>query len=270
MVDDDSEFRALASAYLQKWGYVVSVTGGIADARALLATVAYDLILCDVYLGSEKGEDLLEYVTTRGSKSAVVMITAKKDLVSTVRMISKGAADFITKPVDWPRLQETLIRHMRSRRNDSPAPTAPVAAKRATKVLPSVLVVEDSSTQRAMWRLNLGQNEAQAIMVGNGSEAIRAIETDGGSLRVLVTDIELGDVTGWVVAETARKRYGDLPVVVISSTVNTGSRPPKELPGDSSSVYCFHKGDRSLALLLVRRLLDLPVEPSRQITGAFN
>jgi DNA-binding NtrC family response regulator len=199
------------------------------------------------------------------------MISAKKDLVSAVRMLSKGASDFIKKPVDWPNLQETLLRHLRSRRNAA-APQIPAASTvraAAGKVLPTVLVVEDSSTQRALWRLTLGEHEARATMVGNGREALRAIETDGLAFRVLVTDIELGDITGWVVAEAARKANAMLPIVVISSTVETGSRPLNELPGDSASVYCFHKSDRSMALQLVRRLLDLPAEPARQqTTGA--
>ena len=85
----------------------------------------------------------------------------------------------------------------------------------------SVLLVEDeylvltelaSEMERAGWAV---------IEASSGEGAINHLR-NGEQIDLLVTDIQLaGYLTGWDVAETARKTRPDLPVVILRATCST-------------------------------------------------
>lgn len=64
-----------------------------------------------------------------------------------------------------------------------------------------------------------------AIEAENGEQAVERLNEK--SVDLLITDIRLGGISGWEVAEHARARYPDVPIIYISGFPSKG----KSLPG---------------------------------------
>ena len=62
MVDDDERLRALLQRYLSANGYRVSAAAGAAEARALMKSMEFDLLILDVMMPGESGLDLTQSV----------------------------------------------------------------------------------------------------------------------------------------------------------------------------------------------------------------
>jgi CheY-like chemotaxis protein len=258
LIDDDPDFLKLGAAQLANRGHKVTAVASAVEALKL--TTEVDFIISDVVMDNVDGERYLDEMTKRGKSSNVpiLMISARKDLVQSVRMIAKGAIDLARKPIDWDRIDGMITSAGNKRKAGAAVPPMPATAAPSLPVgnKPKVLIVEDSSTQRALWRLTLSEHVANAKIVPDGAEALKSLEAENYAL--LITDLDLGAISGWEVAEAARKKNPKLPIIVISSRVQTGRPADHVLPGDRDKVHCFHKADRADALLQAGRILGLP------------
>lgn len=255
LIDDDPDFLKLGEAQLSARGHTVMPVASAVDALKLTQGKEVDFIISDVMMDDVDGEQFLDEMNRRGGVASVpiLMISSRKDLVQSVRMIAKGALDLARKPIDWDRI-DGMIKRTRVPQAAKLA-AAPARAATAAKK-PKVLVVEDSSTQRALWRLTLSEQHVDLQIVPDGTEALRALEASTPTL--LITDVDLGDISGYDVATAARRAAPNLPVIIISSRVKTGLAPEVELPGSADQTFCFNKGDRADALLRAGRILGLP------------
>src|SRR5436190_11354162 len=115
IVDDEKNIRRTLRMVLEGEGHVVHEAGSIADAEALLAREAVDLIMLDVKLGDDNGIDLLRTLKSRGedgmssrtSEIPVVMISGHATIEDAVAATRLGAFDFMEKPLDRNRVLVT-------------------------------------------------------------------------------------------------------------------------------------------------------------------
>ena len=106
VIDDDERLRALLQKYLSSNGFRVSAAGNAADARALMKSMAFDLLVLDVMMPGESGFDFAQSV--RGSSAIpILMLTAKSETEDRISGLERGADDYLTKPFE-PR--ELLLR----------------------------------------------------------------------------------------------------------------------------------------------------------------
>jgi len=106
VVDDDERLRALLQKYLSSNGYRVSAAANAGDARALMKSMAFDLLVLDVMMPGESGFDFAASV--RGSSDIpILMLTAKSEAEDRISGLERGADDYLTKPFE-PR--ELLLR----------------------------------------------------------------------------------------------------------------------------------------------------------------
>ena len=106
VVDDDERLRALLQRYLSSNGFRVSVAANAADARALMKSMAFDLLILDVMMPGESGFDLTKSV--RASSSVpILMLTARGEAEDRIKGLEHGADDYLAKPFE-PR--ELLLR----------------------------------------------------------------------------------------------------------------------------------------------------------------
>ncbi|HEY0282132.1 MAG TPA: response regulator transcription factor [Rhizomicrobium sp.] len=106
VVDDDERLRTLLQRYLSSNGFRVSAAGSAADARALMKSMAFDLLILDVMMPGESGFDLTKSVRA-GSSVPILMLTAKSEAEDRIRGLEHGADDYLAKPFE-PR--ELLLR----------------------------------------------------------------------------------------------------------------------------------------------------------------
>ena len=79
VVDDDARLRDLLRRYLSENGFRVTVAANAAEARANLASFAFDLIVLDVMMPGESGLDLtlaLRQTEDREPRLPVLLLTA--------------------------------------------------------------------------------------------------------------------------------------------------------------------------------------------------
>ena len=95
--DDQSLIDGLAYA-LTKEGFALDVATTVAEARALLATERYDLLLLDLTLPDGNGLDVCTAVRAAGSTVPIIFLTAMDEEVQVIRALDGGGDDYITKP----------------------------------------------------------------------------------------------------------------------------------------------------------------------------
>jgi two-component system phosphate regulon response regulator OmpR len=99
VVDDDERLRALLHRYLSANGFRVSTAANAADARALMKSMAFDLLILDVMMPGESGFDLTKAVRANSSVP-ILMLTAKGHAEDRIRGLEQGADDYLPKPFE--------------------------------------------------------------------------------------------------------------------------------------------------------------------------
>jgi two-component system phosphate regulon response regulator OmpR len=106
VVDDDERLRGLLHRYLTSNGYRVTAAADAADARALMKSIAFDLLVLDVMMPGESGFELMKSLRTH-SKVPILILTAKGEAEDRIAGLEIGADDYLPKPFE-PR--ELLLR----------------------------------------------------------------------------------------------------------------------------------------------------------------
>jgi two-component system phosphate regulon response regulator OmpR len=120
VVDDDERLRTLLQRYLSTNGYRVSAARDTAEARDLMANMAFDLLILDVMMPGESGLDFAHGLR-RTSAIPILMLTARGDPADRIQGLEQGADDYLPKPFE-PR--ELLLRVNSLLRRAGPAVTA--------------------------------------------------------------------------------------------------------------------------------------------------
>ena len=121
VVDDDRRIRALLSRFLFAEGYRVTTAETVADARAKLAGLRFDLLILDVMMPGETGFDLARDL--RASSSVpIIMLTARDEAQSRIEGLTIGADDYVSKPFE-PRELSLRIAGILRRARPAAAPS---------------------------------------------------------------------------------------------------------------------------------------------------
>jgi two-component system response regulator PilR (NtrC family) len=108
VVDDEQSLRDFLTIVLEEEGWRVNPVASIGEARAMLARVEPDVVLCDLMLPDGSGIDLLREIKAQDPSIGVVMITAHTSPKTAVEALKAGALDYIGKPFDIEELKVIL------------------------------------------------------------------------------------------------------------------------------------------------------------------
>ncbi|MDT8378842.1 MAG: sigma-54 dependent transcriptional regulator [Desulfotignum sp.] len=104
-VDDEKDMTRLLKRTLEsEIDCTVSMAFSGEMALNILATDAWDLVICDIRMPGMDGFELLEQIRKRLPDLTVVMLTAFGNIDSVVTAIKGGAYDFIAKPFEQDEL----------------------------------------------------------------------------------------------------------------------------------------------------------------------
>ena len=113
LVDDDVSFRTALSEVVREEGFTVTMAETLAEAREALRRELPDLALLDLMLPDGTGLELLPEL--QETTTEVVLITGNATVDTAVEALRRGAADYLSKPVDLPRLRALLVNVARRR-----------------------------------------------------------------------------------------------------------------------------------------------------------
>jgi DNA-binding NarL/FixJ family response regulator len=99
IMEDDAHLRRLYSKALRARGYQVQTAATIENARSLLEKSRFDVLLCDIHMGQDRGTDLLkEYADTLvTSGTQLVMVSGQARYREMCEEL--GADFFLEKPI---------------------------------------------------------------------------------------------------------------------------------------------------------------------------
>ena len=98
VVEDDTAIAFGLQLDLQGEGYDVEIESDGARALQRARTEAFDLILLDVMLPGKDGFEVCRELRKSGSKTPVIMLTARAQEAEKVMGLEIGADDYVTKP----------------------------------------------------------------------------------------------------------------------------------------------------------------------------
>jgi two-component system, NtrC family, response regulator AtoC len=110
IVDDEPNVQLVISEFLTLKGYEVRSAENLATARTVIQHGEADIILLDVSLPDGYGPNLLQETSTMPARPPIIMITAFGDIEMAVDAMKNGAHDFLQKPIELSRLEQSIQR----------------------------------------------------------------------------------------------------------------------------------------------------------------
>lgn len=114
IVEDDSRINEMIKTGLSKAGYSCLSAFSGTEAKLLLESRSFDLMILDLMLPGITGEQLLGEIR-KSSAMPVIVLSAKDELDTKVDLLTLGADDYITKPFELKELEARVLVQLRNR-----------------------------------------------------------------------------------------------------------------------------------------------------------
>jgi DNA-binding NtrC family response regulator len=108
LVDDEGSVREVMKMALEAWGYGVWVAEDGEEALKMMRNNGPRVVLSDVIMPKMDGLSLLRRLKRWDPDIAVILFTAHPSISGAVSAMKEGAADVLTKPIDFKRLRYEL------------------------------------------------------------------------------------------------------------------------------------------------------------------
>ena len=115
IVDDEEPQRRVLAGFLKKRGYEVETAGDADEAMKVVSSRTVDLVLTDLRMPGKTGVELVDGVRGANPEIPVVVMTAYGTVTSAVNAMKRGAADYLSKPVDLDELEVLVARTLERR-----------------------------------------------------------------------------------------------------------------------------------------------------------
>ena len=109
IVDDEPNVCQFLAEYLEYKGFETKISHSGAQALKYLKSDNFDAILLDLIMPEMNGFEVLEKIKQMNIMIPVIIVTGVKDKNVADDAIKLGAVDFIPKPIDLDRLEQSLI-----------------------------------------------------------------------------------------------------------------------------------------------------------------
>ena len=109
VVDDDVNTREALKEIAIGEGFTAAAAGSIREAQMQILRQRPDVVLIDIKLPDGSGMDLFNDFESRAT-TEIVLITGHASVETAVEALRLGAADYLTKPINFRRLKGLLSR----------------------------------------------------------------------------------------------------------------------------------------------------------------
>ena len=115
IVDDMSSVRMLVKTLLRGEDFVLEeATNGREAVAKALATPLPDLVLLDIVMPELTGIQCCQIIKNKHKDMPVIMLTTKGEEKHIEEAKAAGADDYLTKPVEGPKLLSTIRKHLKA------------------------------------------------------------------------------------------------------------------------------------------------------------
>jgi PAS domain S-box-containing protein len=202
VIEDDPLIRELMARFLGKEGFHVVLATNGEEGQRLAQELLPNVITLDVMMPGADGWTVLANLKTHAATCdiPVVMLTIVDDHG---RGFALGAADYLTKPIDWQRLGTILRKFLSADRHDT------------------VLVVDDDANNREIIRRAVEREGCATVEAADGEAGLRAFAHCRPALVLL--DLMMPVLDGFGFLDELGKRFPahNVPVVVLTAKMLT-------------------------------------------------
>lgn len=118
LIEDEPDLRKSIKQYLHHEGYMVESAADFVKASEKAGIYDYDCILVDITLPKGSGLDIVKQLKDNGSKSGIIIISAKNSSGDKIKGLDLGADDYLAKPFDLAELNSRIKALIRRRNFD--------------------------------------------------------------------------------------------------------------------------------------------------------
>ncbi len=108
IIDDEPDIRELLEITLLRMGLDTVTACNVHEALAKIEQYRPNLCLTDMKLPDGNGIDIVRHLQKNYPQTPVAVITAFGSMDTAVQALKAGAYDFVSKPVDLPKLRELI------------------------------------------------------------------------------------------------------------------------------------------------------------------
>src|ERR1700674_3999039 len=235
-VDDNRTNQRILEGMLKRWEMkVTSVEGGeeaLAQLRAAReAGEPYGLVLTDMHMPGMDGFALVERIRERPelSTATIMMLTSAGHRGDAARCQELGVSAYLLKPIRQSELREAVARVLGAKEQKGAIPLItrfslhdarePAASLR-------VLLAEDNAVNQRLASRLLEKRGHSVVVVGNGLEALEALEKE--SFDLVLMDVQMPVMDGFETTAAIRKKEGGsgirVPIVALTAHAMKGDR----------------------------------------------
>ena len=113
LVEDDLRISGFVSKGLRENSYAVDTASDGEEALYLASINDYDIIVLDVMIPKKDGFAVCDEIRNSGSKTPILMLTARDAVEDRISGLDRGADDYLVKPFDFKELLARLRALMR-------------------------------------------------------------------------------------------------------------------------------------------------------------
>jgi signal transduction histidine kinase/ligand-binding sensor domain-containing protein/CheY-like chemotaxis protein len=240
VVDDCATNRRILGETLTRWGMIADLAEDGASALRKLQLAheqghPYVMVLTDAHMPEIDGFALVELIKRdpRFADSSIVMLTSAGEPGDATRCCQLQVEAYLTKPIQQAELRETLQMTIARRpRNGAQSETPARAALPPSTVGLTglrILVAEDNPVNQLLATRLLEKRHHQLVVVGNGLEALGALEKhrDNG-FDLILMDVQMPEMNGFeatrLIRERERKQGGHIPIIAMTAHAMKGDR----------------------------------------------
>ncbi len=108
-VEDDEDFRSMASQYIARKGHHVSQSPNGQDALVQLQRRRFDVAILDMNLPGITGLELLDRLREQQIETEIIVLTGQATVENAVEAMKRGASDYLTKPFPLAELEQRCL-----------------------------------------------------------------------------------------------------------------------------------------------------------------
>ena len=254
VVDDSLTVRMDLAEALRAAGFESLLAGTLAEARVLLERELPDVLVLDVRLPDGDGIDLLTEIraSARLAGTIVFLLSSEAEVHDRVRGLRSGADEYVGKPYDAGYIV-AKARELLRRRSSS-----------GSVQRPSVLVIDDSATFRALLVAALDGASYDVLETATGEDGLR-VAADRRPSAIIVDGV-LPGIDGATVIRRLRldEALRGTPCLLLTASDTPGS----ELRALEAGADAFVRKDEELEVILARLAAILRTHPVASGTAA--
>ena len=209
IVDDNQTNRQILLLQAQSWGMETTECASAREALEQLGNgEQFDVAILDIQMPDMDGIMLAKEIRRGGGAKLPPLVGLSSVGPRFAEIEEGGFAAMLTKPVKQSQLYNVLANILTTQHRSTPTHDAPVYDRALAQKLPlRILMAEDLAVNQKLMQSLLGKYGYRADAVGNGLEALSALERQ--TYDVILMDVQMPEMDGLEASRAINQTYDE-------------------------------------------------------------